>query len=201
MAGGGATIDVCHSMGRRCLAYDLHPQRVDIQEHDIWSGLPDQATGCDLIFCDPPYHTMLAEQYPHGGIASVPLSTWIGFLYHVTRQAIQTLRPGGYLAILLATQTERDLPPGFGSLDHAFLGYVAALRAGFLPERRISCPMAGSYLPQQVRKARQDGRLLGQVRDLVVMRKPNQPIDGRAEAILLMHPAGISDHVHVPDGR
>ena len=85
-----------------------------------------------------------------------------------------TLRPGGYFALLLGAQTEKDLPAGFGYLDHAFLGYSAALRSGFQPERRISCPMAGAYTPQQVRRARQDGRLLGQVRDLLLLRKPIQ---------------------------
>jgi hypothetical protein len=32
--------------------------------------------------------------------------------------------------------------------------------------------MSGAYLPQHVKRARADGRLLGQVRDLLVMRKP-----------------------------
>lgn len=32
--------------------------------------------------------------------------------------------------------------------------------------------MNGSYLPQQLHRARSEGRLLGQVRDLLVMRKP-----------------------------
>ena len=63
MAGGGTTIDVCLSMGRRCLAYDLHPSRQDILRHDIRNGFPTTAIGCDLIFCDPPYHTMLMQQY------------------------------------------------------------------------------------------------------------------------------------------
>src|SRR5439155_19542700 len=87
-----------------------------------------------------------------------------------------------YLALLLAAQTEKDLPSGCGYLDHAFFGYIAALRAGFLPERRISCPMDGAYLPQHVRRARSEGRLLGQVRDLLVMRKPshNREIDPEA---------------------
>ena len=85
----------------------------------------------------------------------------------VARHAFETLRPGGYLALLLAAQTEKDLPAGFGYLDHAFYGYIASLRAGFLPERRISCPMDGAYLPQHIRQARRDGRLLGQVRDLL----------------------------------
>ena len=109
-------------------------------------------------------------------MASPPLHFPSGslFLHDLARHAFETLRPGGYLALLLAAQTEKDLPAGFGYLDHAFLGYAAALRAGFLPERRISCPMDGAYLPQHVRRARSEGRLLGQVRDLLVMRKPSR---------------------------
>ena len=172
MAGGGATIDVCESMGRRCLAYDLHPTRPDIQRHDMCAGLPAEALNCDMIFCDPPYHTMLAQSYAPESVASLPLSQWVSFLHQLTQHAFETLRPGGYLALLLAAQTEKDLPAGFGYIDHAFYGYIAGLQAGFLPERRISCPMDGAYLPQHVRQARRDGRLLGQVRDLLVLRKP-----------------------------
>jgi hypothetical protein len=174
MAGGGTTLDVCQSMGRRCLAYDLHPARPEILPHDIRRGFPPEARGCDLIFCDPPYHTMLARQYARDGVASEPLSGWITFLHDLARHAFETLRPGGCLALLLAAQTEKDLPAGFGYLDHALFGYTAARRAGFLPERRISCPMDGAYLPQHVRRARAEGRLLGQVRDLLVMRKSSQ---------------------------
>jgi ParB family transcriptional regulator, chromosome partitioning protein len=82
------------------------------------------------------------------------------------------IRPGGYVALLLANQTEKDLPAGHGYLDHAFLGYGALVAAGFLPERRVSCPMDGAYLPQHVKRARAEGRMLGQVRDLLIMRKP-----------------------------
>ena len=120
------------------------------------------------------------------GIASMPLSEWISFLHQLARHAFETLRPGGYLALLLAAQTEKDLPAGFGYLDHAFYGYIAALRAGFLPERRISCPMDGAYLPQHVRQARRDGRLLGQVRDLLVVRKPLQAREPSTDPILFM---------------
>jgi ParB family transcriptional regulator, chromosome partitioning protein len=186
MAGGGTTTDVCQSMGRRCLAYDIHPTRPDIQPHDIRQGFPPEALNCDLIFCDPPYHTMLAQKYAPDSIASIPLAHWISFLHQLTRDAFATLRPGGYLALLLAAQTEKDLPAGFGYLDHAFYGYIAALRAGFLPERRISCPMDGAYLPQQVRQARHDGRLLGQVRDLLVVRKPLQVRNESSDPIRLM---------------
>ena len=172
MAGGGTTLDVCQSMGRRCLAYDVAPVRPEIQLHDVRNGFPSEARGCDLIFCDPPYHTMLAGRYASDGLADVPLSAWIDFLGALARSAFETLTPGGYLALLVANQTEKDLPAGHGYLDHGFLGYQALCAAGFLPARRISCPMDGAYLPQHVRRARADGRMLGQVRDLLVMRKP-----------------------------
>jgi hypothetical protein len=172
MAGGGTTVDVCQSMGRRCLAYDLESTRPEIKVHDIRAGFPAETNGCDLIFCDPPYHTMLARKYPSDSIASAPLNQWIAFLHELAQGAFAVVRPGGYMALLLAPQTEKDLPLGHGYLDHSFLGYIAAARAGFLPERRISCPMDGGYLPQQVRQARALGRMLGQVRDLLVVRKP-----------------------------
>jgi ParB family transcriptional regulator, chromosome partitioning protein len=186
MAGGGTTLDVCQSMGRCCLAYDIHPTRPDVRPHDVRLGFPPEAASCDLIFCDPPYHNMLARQYTRDGISSAPLSEWVLFLHNFARHAFETLRLGGYLALLLAAQTEKDLPRGFGYLDHAFWGYAATLRAGFLPERRISCPMNGAYLPQHIRQARRDGHLLGQVRDLLVMRKPSQAGEQNAETLLFM---------------
>lgn len=172
MAGGGTTLDVCTAMGRRCLAFDLEPARDDIHRHDIRGGFPATTLGADLIFCDPPYHTMLARSYPDASVALAPLSGWVEFLGTLARSAFAALRPGGHLALLLANQTEKDLPAGHGYLDHAFFGYQAILAAGFLPQRRISCPMAGAYLPQHVQHARRDGRMLGQVRDLLVARKP-----------------------------
>jgi ParB family chromosome partitioning protein len=172
MAGGGTTLDVCESMGRKCLAYDLHPVRPEVTAHDVRQGFLPEASGCELVFCDPPYHTMLARQYAADCVADAPLATWIAFLDALALDTFAVLRPGGRIALLLANQTEKDLPAGYGYLDHAYFGYNAVIRAGFLPERRISCPMDGSYLPQHVRRARLDGRMLGQVRDLIVARKP-----------------------------
>jgi ParB-like chromosome segregation protein Spo0J len=172
MAGGGTTLDVCESMGRRCLAYDLHPMRPDIKKHDVRTGFPQEASECDLVFCDPPYHTMRARCYGEGGVDAVPLPRWVAFLTHLARAALGALRPGGVVALLMANQTEKDLPAGWGYIDHGYLGYHALLIAGFRPERRISCPMDGAYLPQHIQRARAEGRMLGQVRDLIVMRKP-----------------------------
>jgi hypothetical protein len=129
---------------------------------------------------------MLARRYPRNAVATAPLSQWVGFLHDLARHAFATLQPGGHLALLLAAQTEKDVPPGFGYLDHAFFGYIAALRAGFLPERRISCPMDGAYLPQQIRRARSEGRLLGQVRDLLILRKPSHIRESNPGAALFL---------------
>jgi ParB-like chromosome segregation protein Spo0J len=172
MAGGGVVLDVCQAMGRRCLAYDIAPARVDIARNDVGEGLPDAANDCDLIFADPPYHSMLVSSYVSESVSNSSSADWRRFLGRLAEVSYAKLRPGGYVALLLANQTEKDLPPGFGYIDHAFLGYEALVAAGFLPQRRISCPMDGAYLPQHVRTARLDGRLLGQVRDLLVMRKP-----------------------------
>ena len=125
-----------------------------------------------MIFVDPPYHTMRARMYPGLGVGEEPLSGWIDFLHEFAGHAFAILAVGGHLAILLANQSERDLPAGHGYIDHAFLGYQAMIAAGFVPERRVSCPMDGAYLPQHVKRARSEGRMLGQVRDLLVMRKP-----------------------------
>ncbi len=173
MAGGGTALDVCKSMGRRCLAYDLHPVRLDVRPNDVSRGFPPDAHGCDLVFCDPPYHTMLARRWAEDGVDVEPLASWLGVLERFATHAYQALRPGGFVALLVANQTEKDLPAGHGYLDHGFFGYKALTQAGFLPERRISCPMDGAYLPQQVSRARAEGRLLGQVRDLLVMRRPS----------------------------
>jgi len=172
MAGGGTTIDVCASMGRRCLAYDLHPVRPDVVANDVNIGFPQDASGCHLVFVDPPYHTMKAGLYPGDGVGEAPLLDWVAFLDTLARHAFASLKPAGHIALLLANQTEKDLPRGVGYIDHAFLGYKALTGAGFAPQRRISCPMDGAYLPQHVKRARADGRMLGQVRDLLVMKKP-----------------------------
>lgn len=115
---------------------------------------------------------MLARKYPRGSVADAPLDAWTRFLADFAATAFLNLKPAACFMLLLAAQTEKDLPRGHGYIDHAFLGYRATLAAGFLPERRISCPMSGDYTPQQVRRARVEGRLLGQVRDLLIFRKP-----------------------------
>ena len=150
-----------------------HPVRPEIRTHDVRRRLSARSPRMRPVFCDPPYHTMLAAPVSGPeGVADAPLTAWIDFLQAASPGRLRDLRPGG-LHRPAAGQPDREGPPRRLRLPRSrLLGYNALIAAGFLPERRISCPMDGAYLPQHVRRARADGRMLGQVRDLLVMRKP-----------------------------
>lgn len=174
MAGGGTSLDVCQSLNRRCLAYDLVPSRSDIQKWDIASQpLPEAARNCDLVFIDPPYHTMLRSNYAQASVSSLEMNAWIETMTRIYSHVYASLRPGGHIAVLIANQTEKDLPTDQGYIDHALDTLIILKQLGFLPQRRISCPMEGSYRPDQIQKSRLNKRMLGQVRDLIVARKPS----------------------------
>jgi hypothetical protein len=71
MAGGGTTLDVCTSMGRRCLRTTSTGASLNPGSRRK-NGFPLAAHGCDLIFCDPPYHTMLARSTTPRGSPTPP---------------------------------------------------------------------------------------------------------------------------------
>ena len=172
MAGGGTTLDVCLSMNRRCMALDLAPSRPEILTWNVGDrSLPESANDCDLIFLDPPYHSMLRSSYATGSVSDHSLADWKLVIERIFRHCHSALRPGGHLAVLIANQTEKDLPPGWGYVDHAFDILSCLIKIGFLPQRRISCPMDGAYRPDQIQQSRLNRRMLGQVRDLIIVRK------------------------------
>jgi len=178
MAGGGTVIDVCKAMGRRYLAYDLHPIRDDIQQHDITTGSPNlPATasangGVKLAFIDPPYWTMKDDDYKDGSVSAKTLSDFNAWLTHLGNTVFEMLGDGGYFAFLIQNQTEKDVPEGQGYIDHVLTAYSRFLNVGFRPERRIACPQSSqTFGPQQVEKAKENKRMMGLVRDLLIMQK------------------------------
>jgi adenine-specific DNA-methyltransferase len=54
--GGGTTLDVARSLGRRALGYDLNPVRPDVFRADA-RALPLEDGKADFVFMDPPYST------------------------------------------------------------------------------------------------------------------------------------------------
>ena len=190
MAGGGITVDVCSSMGRRCLAYDLVPSRPDIQAHDIREGFPQEATGCDLIFCDPPYHTMLARHYVDDAISRAPLAEWILFLQNMAKQAFKVLQPGGYLTLRyqLPKPRKTSLEDLAISIMRFWLFRLVFALVFFLSDElvvRWKEPICHSMFDKHAR----DGHLLGQVRNLLVLRKPLQPAETNFTILFLQDPS------------
>ena len=187
MAGGGTTLDVCESMGRRCLAYDLSPRRADIRVHDIRTGFPVECAGADLIFCDPPYHTMLAQHYVAESIATAPLSEWVAFLHQLARDAFEALRPGGYFA-LLPGRPDRKRPARRLRLSRSRLLWIhgrpcapAFFRNGASVVRWTVPTFPNMFAARELKAA-----CWGQVRDLLVVRKPLQTREPSDHAILFM---------------
>ena len=172
MAGGGSVVDACLLMNRKCYAYDLVPSREDIQEHDIESSLPPASDKCALMFIDPPYWSMLDEQYSDEAVSSKTLPEFNEWLGKLASDCYTTLKPGAKLAFLIQNQTEKDIPEGEYYLDHVFTAYKGFVDAGFKMMRRINCPLnTETFTPQQVDASKEAKHLMGLVRDLLVMIK------------------------------
>ena len=111
MAGGGTTLDVASAMQRRCLAYDIEPVRAEVTKHDVTAGFPPEARGCRLIFCDPPYHTMLDRRLgrsPRAGAGS--LQQWLEFLRPGEVGHLKPWRPAAFWLFWLPTRRKPTCP-------------------------------------------------------------------------------------------
>ncbi|MBC8273410.1 MAG: hypothetical protein H8E40_00355 [Chloroflexi bacterium] len=174
MAGSGTTVDVCKLMLRRYRAYDLNPIRSEIQKHNMLNGIPEEAKGCNLIFVDPPYWDMNDGEYEHpeGSLSSLTLEAFLAWEAEFAMSCKTMLAKGGLVAFLIQSQTGPSVPADREYIDHAFEVYQRFAGAGFTPVRRISVPMSTETLtPQHIEKAKEERRMLGLVRDLLVFRK------------------------------
>lgn len=174
MVGSGTTVDVCKLMLRRYRAYDLNPVRSDIQKHNILDGLPEETKGCNLIFVDPPYWDMNEGDYQdqEGSLSSLTLDAFLAWEADFAKSCKTMLANGGYVAFLIQSQTGPSVPADRGYIDHSFEAYQRFVGVGFKPVRRISVPMPEETLtPQHIEKAKEERRMLGLVRDLLIFRK------------------------------
>jgi len=175
--GSGTTLDVCRHMQRRCLTYDLQPSRDDIIKYDISHGFPKEAQGCDLIFLDPPYWRQKRSKYPkeEGSFSVVSLDEFNRKMEKLIRDCYDTVRAGGYTALLIQNTTElrgKLAVTGRHYVDHVIDGYEFFIKAGFTPVHRISCPLTWEqFAGFDVKEAKANKRLLGLVRDLLIMEK------------------------------
>jgi hypothetical protein len=172
-AGGGIAIDVCKVWNRRCIALDIDPRREDILKHDIRTGFPSDAADADLVFYDPPYWNMVAEDYSADGAGSYTLSDFIEFLRYLAGAAKQTLKVGGFAAYIIMPQYYR-LPDGVPMLDWPLLWARFFMEAGMTQVQRVSNMWPTSiWQAFHVTKAKEEGRLLPIMGDLVVFQRRN----------------------------
>jgi len=168
MAGGGTTVDVCKVMARRFRAYDIHPVRDDIALHDITTGFPQECSGCDLVFMDPPYWKQKQGEYSGDGtnLANLPLMRFYDAMRGIIKSAHDVLKDGGYIAVIIGPTQEQ------GQIyDHA-RAIGTMLESWFTFANRIIVP----YTTQQakgyhVSDAKAGRYMLKLYRDLLIYRK------------------------------
>jgi len=175
--GSGTTLDACQHLGRRCLAYDLAPVRDDIISHDISLGFPKAAKGCDLIFLDPPYWIQKRGKYTNraGSFSEANLDEFNRKMEKLISDCYDTVKPGGTIALLIQNTTELGSEidrVGKVYADHVFDCYDFFVKTGFTPVQRINIPLTWEqFAGFDVKEAKEKKRLLGVVRDLLIMKK------------------------------
>lgn len=171
-AGGGITVDVCRAMGRKCYASDIAPVREDIFQWDIAQGYPKYEVAPSLVFLDPPYWNMVAEDYVQESASSLDFVGFLRFLVKLSKDTAEVIKPGGVVAAIIMKQKFR-LPEGLPFVDWPFIWYQQLCEAGLIPLDRIACPWPTSiWQAFHVEKAKEDRRILPLVGDLLIMLKP-----------------------------
>jgi len=147
MAGGGVTVDVCKSMKRKCIAFDISPSRDGIIKHDARKKPWPLKELANLIFIDPPYWSQLETHYE--GIAqSKTYEEFISDMSLIIDAAHSHLIGGGILAILIAPMAIKE------AYKETPLDLLrAACERGFNIIRRIAIPVSSQQVGPQVMEA------------------------------------------------
>lgn len=171
-AGGGVTIDVCNAWNRRVIGMDIDPRRADIERHNIMEGFPGSAKGANLVFLDPPYWNMVAEDYSKDGVASLSIAEFMKFMKKLAIDCYNTVDEAtGVTAIIMMKQHFR-LPVGLDMVDWPFLCVKWFTDAGFRYSNRIVNVWPTSlWSPSQVVLAKETKRLLPICGDLLIFRR------------------------------
>lgn len=116
MAGSGTTLDVCKEEGRRCICYDIAPQRLNIIQNDSRKiPLPDDYV--DLVFVDSPYGDNIRYNDNPNCIGKISSETekFYEELEKVIKECHRILKPGKVLGWLIGDQWVKGkfTPVGF----------------------------------------------------------------------------------------
>jgi len=164
MAGGGSTIDAANFLERRCLAYDLHPARPDIKNHDALRSLPKEVKKVQLFFLDPPYGSISKGFYnDHPNCLSrMGESEFLDAIEKIASHCRKVLLLDGYLAILV-----QNIYGWQGNTP--FLIANRLLLKDWKLVRRIQVPLPTQQISSSVMKwARNNRQMVNIDRDLLI---------------------------------
>lgn len=194
MSGGGTTYDVCEYMNGlevpeslqpnlfttevqreydlSCTCFDLAPRRDFIIKknalEDDWN-----IENADLVFLDPPYFTMMKDDYVENDFTR-DRKSFFNAIDTIVKKAHGALKPGGMVALIIQPQTEKDLEEDEVCLDLPFECYKI-MEKYFKPYNRIQTPLSTSQFNNtdmsRVAKFENRRTLLGTARDLILMKK------------------------------
>jgi len=101
MSGSGTTYDVAKSLGRKCLAFDINPQRKEIKKADS-AHLPLIANRVDMIFIHLPYWNMVKYSKEKEDLSRMNLvEEFYIKLQSIFLELKRVLKPGGHICVLV----------------------------------------------------------------------------------------------------
>lgn len=106
--GGGTTLDVARSVGRRAIGYDLRPVREDIFRADA-RELPLEDGKADFVFMDPPYSTHIdySDDPRCIGKLSARDEAYFEAMGQAFDEAVRVLRDRRYLGVYVSDSFEK----------------------------------------------------------------------------------------------
>lgn len=171
MAGSGTVLDVCLSMRRRCLAYDLLPTRpAEIKKHDIvGDGLPKlpqlrkggRVVKPKLLFLDPPYW-----KQDETSLANMPLDLFHEAIARIIDESYDYISLDGYVALIVGQSRFEGV-----AVDH-YTEIAKKLKRHWQIKERIIVPYTTQqYSALQVSQAEKGRFVLKHYSDLVILER------------------------------
>lgn len=177
--GGGSTLDVCKTRGRRCWISDRKPKpgmEDKIRTMDVCEELPSlnkRWSDVSLVYLDPPYWRQAENEYSSDSadLANMSLEEFTEKMVGVVRRFGDKMRDGSVISLIIQPTQWRAEPKG-SFADHVFDIVRGVSKSKKLTvENRISCPYSSEQCtPQMVGWAKENKKVLVLSRELVVWR-------------------------------
>lgn len=171
MAGSGVVSEACKRMYRQYLMYDINPVREDvtIERNNILEGLPEKARGADLVFFDPPYFSLMGDDYPENEFTE-SYESFRGAIDISLKNINKILKVHGNLAIIMKPLNEKMV--GGRWFDTTFDIIQLAKKKDFELIKRISVPLSTQqFSASDVARAAELKVMLNTLRDITIFKK------------------------------